>query len=163
MNCSFKYKFNKWNYITLILMCVAVIPLSIVNVLRLFEVGNLISINKGLEIISVTVSMLIVAFVVVVVIISRYTITDEFVTVQVVMRAKIAVKDILLMRKDIKSNLLVMYYMDKKLPPADPVNFMVICINDKDKMPFVECLRTKNPRVIFELFDKDGNNDNKPE
>lgn len=161
MNRYFRYKFNKWNYITLILMCVAIIPLTVVNLLRLFNVGNFASLYKGLEIISVTVSLLILVFVAVIIIISRYTINDDYFIMQILMRVKIPLKDIVLLRKDVKSNLLVMYYYDKKLPPTSPVNFMVINIKDDDKLPFVEAMREKNPHIVFELFDKnkDDNND----
>ena len=113
----------------------------------------------ALEIISVSVSLLILTFVVTILIIARYTVAEDSLTVQIVTRVKIPLKDIVLLRKDVKSGLLVMYYYDKKLPPTNPVNYMVINVRDKDKMPAVDALRSKNPRIVFELFDKNNNGD----
>ncbi len=163
MNHSFRYKFNYWNYVTLALLCVGVIPLSVINLLKLFGVGRFVSYHRGLEITSVSVSMLILAFVVTILIIARYTITQDALTVQIVSRVKIPIKDIVLLRKDVKSGLLVMYYYDKKLPPTNPVNYMVINVKDKDKLTFVDRLRERNPQVVFELFDKSNDNDGNAE
>lgn len=158
MNNSFRYKFNIWNYVTVAFLSIGVIPLSVINLLRLFEVGKFTSYHMGLEIISISVSLLILAFVVTILIIARYTVTDDTLIVQIVTRIKIPLKDIVLIRKDVKSGLLVMYYYDKKMPASNPVNYMVINIKDKAKIVFAESMRKRNPQIVFELFDKDSGN-----
>lgn len=158
MKATFRYKFSKWNYITLIVMFAAIIPFAIINMLKLFEVGRYTSIYKGLDITSIIISLLLLIFVAVMLVISRYTITKDTFVMQTIVRLKIAMVDVLMLRKDVKSGILVMYFIDKRRPADDAVNFMVISIKDSEKMNFVDCIRSFNPKVIFELFDKNLKN-----
>lgn len=139
------------NYVIMAAMCAVMIVILVLSVLRLAEVGNMVSYNMGLDIACIVVAAAATLTVVLTTVLTRYELDQENFVYRRLRTYRLHKSKLLLLRKELNSGMLLLYYMDDKA--QDGVAVMVLM--PKNEQQLVTALRELNPRLQYELFDGD--------
>ena len=147
---TYFYKHPTSVYVLYGVFGVCLIVPAIYNLLKVFEVANLVSYYRSLEIVSVAVCLFALALVSYFLFCNRYIITEnEFIYCK--FTKKVYEKDKLLtIKRDEKSGLTVLYVEDES--KDDFVGFIVLSVSNKKKEEFIEDITKLNPHVSVETL-----------
>ncbi len=137
------------NYVIMAVMCVVLIVMIVLSVLRLAEVGNLVSYNVAMDIVCIVVAVAATLTVVLTTVLTRYEIDDQCLVYRRLRTYRFDKNRLLLLRKEMNSGMLLLYYTDDKA--KDGVAVMVLM--PKNEQQLVLALRELNPRLQYDMFD----------
>lgn len=144
------YKHPTSIYVLYGVFCVCLIAPAIYNVLKVLEVGNLVSYYRNLEIVSIVVCLFALGLVSYFLFFNCYIITDnEFIFRK--FSKKVYAKDKLLTIKiDKKSGLIVLYVEDET--KEDYVGFIVLSVSKSKEKELIEDITKLNSHVSVETL-----------
>ena len=152
----YKLSFTKGIYVVAVIAALIALTALIFNLLKLFGLSALPPFEPLVYIILFFLSILILAAVIFSMTYSGFIIGEEKLSFRLsVFSLFMTYENILLLRQDVKTKLLLLYYNDIKPNKPENIRYVVVGINDDKKEEFILKIREKNHRVIYELFDKD--------
>ncbi len=151
---KYKYRFPTKLYVITSVAAVAVTALSIFNILRLAEVGDLFSFNRPLDITSIVLCALILTALILVMIFSSYEISEKGVTLNmVIVRRKLLSEDLLMIRQERATKTAALYFRVPKGKTDDSIGYVVICVKPNETEDFIKDVTDYNPHVMVDYFD----------
>jgi len=152
----YKLSFTKGIYAIAVIAALIALTALVFNLLKLFNLSVLPPFNPLIDIASLLLSVIIIAAVIYSIACSGFRFREDRLYFRLsLFYLAIPYEHTLLIRQDIKSKLLLLYYNDIKPEKPENIRYVVVSIAEPDKEEFVAKLREKNRRVIYELFDKD--------
>ena len=159
MKKVYKFKFSPLIYILSVIINILFLSVIVIDALKIAGVGNFNTAYLGLDVGAIMISIIMMVIVGIFIFGSSYTLTDEYLRYNLGFFAyKIEYKNIFLIREEKSTHTLVLNYQlikkDKDGNETSGITGLVININDKKKDAFVEDIRSKNSRVLYEVIDK---------
>jgi hypothetical protein len=152
----YNLSFTKGIFAVAIIAALIALTALVFNLLKLFGLSTLPPFEPLVDIISLFLSVLIIGAVIFSMTCSGFTIGEDKLSFRLSIFSLVVPYDnVLLLRKDVKTKLLLLYYNDIKPDKPENIRYIVVGISDDKKEEFILKIREKNRRAIYELFDKD--------
>lgn len=146
------------SYVILGVMCAVMIPFAVLSILRVAEVGTLYSFNPAFDIVAAVAEVLCTVFILLIATLTRYVVTPQYFIFQRVIPTRVLVDRLLLIRHEVSSDMMVLYYADSAAP--DGVRFVVLRVFPARRADIVAAIQRVNPHVSYEMFDNARNEKN---
>ena len=154
----FAYRFSVINYVLMGVMLAINLGYTIYTILKLAEVGSLMSYYPALDITLMVILFLLTGYIVWLVGFSCYKVGDKYFVVRHLRHLKVEMDKVLLMRYELSTKTTVLYYADNHQP--DGVGYVVVNVFEKQRQAFVTAIQHANPDVGLEMFDQSKKDEN---
>lgn len=155
MKLKFRMKANILAYIIFSLLIIILLAGIIVNILVLSGAVNIESANIIGDIVSTCLMVLLLGLVCFVTFYPHYTVSDKFFTFHMgIVWRNIDYDDLLLLREDVHSGQILLYYKCYAKDGEEKINYLDIKINHRLNPQFIDSLRSHNNKLVYEPFDK---------
>lgn len=154
MKNKFRYKYDILYLILPIALLIICIGTLVINVLKLFSISNFVNASTSLEITYIIVSVLGIIFVICC-LFGKYKITDK-ISLKFgpfdCMHGKYKVENVIkIVQSSSDDKLYVNVYLEEE------PQIILINIRPKDFDAFIKCIKSKNPKVLFDKADIEKN------
>jgi len=159
---EFKLLFPKYIFIIAAVVILIALSAIVLNILKLFHLEGLSPYQPVIDTISIALAVLIIVTVLYSVLFSRFSFKEDKLVFHLsIFYIGVPYQNMLLLRHDIKSNLLLLYYNLPTEEKEENIKYLVINIHKEYTDKFIQKIRENNRRVIYEIFDKEKEeNDN---
>ena len=139
-------------YVLVGIVCLVMVPFSILSICKVAEVGTLFSVSPVLDIAAATLEIVLAVAMLLVTFLSRYVVTKDGLVYQRVFCTNIPAERLLLMRYELSTKMLVLYYADERAPEG--VRFLVLQVFERKTEEIVAAIQHCNPAVSYDVFDR---------
>lgn len=109
-------------------------------------------------IVSLVALFLLLAMTILIMTLPAYVFKDKYLLFTfVTFSKKIDYTDILLIRHDVKTNLVLVYFKLTDKSGEEKINSLSVCIKPSYIAEFVATAKNKNDKIVYDVFDKDNN------
>lgn len=151
----FKVSYPKFIYIIASLTIFIALLAILFNLFKLLQIFNLPAFNPAIDIVSMVLAFSIIGIVLYSIFYSRFNFKEQFLSFSIsFFYINIPYENILLLRHDMKTNLLLLYYNNPTKDEEENIKYLIVSINNDSKDKFIKLIKQKNKRTIYEIFDK---------
>lgn len=126
-----------------------------INVIRMVNSFGSSTYNLSVDITSMILSIAIIGIVVYSFLKSGFYFKDDrLIFVLSLFSVNIPYDNTLLLRHDKKNRLLVLYYNNPTKDKPENIKFAIVSIDDDKTDEFIDTIKDRNSRLIYEIFDK---------
>lgn len=158
-NVNFKLVFSKYIYVLAATALLIALSTIILNLLKLIGIDNLPPYQPVIDTISMILGLVIIGTVIYSVFFSRFSFKQDKMTFYLaIFQVSILYENMLLLRHDLKTNMMLLYYNKPSENEQEDIKYLIINIKKEEIEDFVEQIKSVNRRVIYEIFDKEKDN-----
>ncbi|MGI6701431.1 MAG: hypothetical protein ACOX3U_03080 [Christensenellales bacterium] len=152
----FRYVFPVYIYVIGSVTMLFSLGAIVFNILKLFEIKGLAPFNPLIDSLSLLLAAIIIALSIISLIKSGFYFKNASCVFKLsVFSIKILNDNLLLLRHDVKSNLMLLYYNQPTAEKEENIKYIIVKIKPQLIDSFIDAVKTSNRRAIYELFDKD--------
>ena len=162
MKKHYVFRQKMWLYAIVIATIIVLLTFSIVNILRLCNVGSMVSYNHTLDTFAVIIMIFVSIALFLITFLSGYTLCNTYLLINVGLAfEKIKYEDILLLRTNSQNNILLLYFKSQNGQIKDSdneisANLIQVNINSKHINGIIDQLKQKNNEILVEILPEEN-------
>lgn len=159
MNNRFRFIPNKKTIIAAVVAILFMLAWLIYTAIMLSDALANDNNDITIYVVSLIVLFLLLSLIIAIMTLPAYVFKESyFVFTFVAFNKKINYEDILLIKHDTKTNMLLMYFKLTDKDEEEKFNYINVCIKLDCILLFIATAKKKNDKIVYETFDKDNDN-----
>lgn len=155
MKNKYRLLFPKYIYIIGLITASISFAAIIFNIIKLFGIEGLPPFDPIVDVISLLLASIIVAVVLYSLYYSRFRFTKDIMVFHLsLFQVRIPYQNMLLLRHDPASNLMLLYYNHPIKEKPENIKYVIVNISLDVQEEFIAEIKKSSPHTIYEIFDK---------